>query len=189
MTFKNNDQRKAAFANMNKSKKTLSDSRIKHVNNDEISTKTDAIKTKNKMLQQNPNKKDSMPPYDMIREILRKTHDGNDLTVEDLKLTEMAANRELNEQGEVALYKLYENVKNGYKKPWFCGIENLTQDQNGFIYWKGVEVEHYDHDVWQSDGWQKRMKEDANELAQRCKILESRGIKPTTMTAIWNWKG
>lgn len=29
------------------------------------------------------------------------------------------------------------------QKVWFCGCENLTSDSQGYIYWKGVCIEHY----------------------------------------------
>ena len=88
---------------------------------------------------------DNKTPYDMIIEILEKTNDGNDLSPLHLKLVELTANDFLSEAGEIALYELYANVKKGYVKPWFLGVEHMTQDHEGFVYWKGIQVEHYSH--------------------------------------------
>jgi hypothetical protein len=70
-------------------------------------------------------------------EIIRATNDGDDLAPEHLKLVEMAVNGFLNEKGWQAFKDLHEQVKAGYKKPWAFGVENLTQDHEGYIYWKG----------------------------------------------------
>jgi hypothetical protein len=121
------------------------------------------------------------PPYDMILEILQNTHDGEDLTPPHLKLIELASNDMISEAGEVALYELYANVKKGYVKPWFLGVEHMTRDHEGFVYWKGIQVEHYSHmdDI-------QALKE-LKELERRCLILESKGIKVNSSSAIWNW--
>ena len=57
------------------------------------------------------------PPYDDVLEILRATHDGDDLSPIDLKLTELAVNGFLSEKGEEAFRRLLENVRAGYQKP------------------------------------------------------------------------
>jgi len=116
--------------------------------------------------------------------ILRKTNDGDDLAPEHLKLLEMAVNGFLNAVGDVAFHELYQNVMSGYKKPWFHGIENMTNDHIGYVYWKGTVVEHYDL-YW---AYSAEAKVAAQELSRRCKILEERGITPTTTTAIWTWE-
>jgi hypothetical protein len=85
-------------------------------------------------------------------EIIRATHDGDDLAPPDLKLVELAVNGWLNEAGEVAFAELLANVRRGYKPPWFMGIEHMTRDHQRYVYWKGQRVEHYDHDFWQQDG-------------------------------------
>ena len=130
---------------------------------------------------------DNKTPYDMIIEILEKTNDGNDLSPLHLKLVELTANDFLSEAGEIALYELYANVKKGYVKPWFLGVEHMTRDHEGFVYWKGIQVEHYDHDHWCSEGYQERMFNDAKEIERRCKILESADLKVNSMNTVWNW--
>lgn len=121
-------------------------------------------------------------PHDLAHEILQKTNDGNDLAPQHLSLLQGAVNGNLTEKGIEAFKKLHKEVLAGYTKPWYHGIKNMTQDHEGFIYWRGIEVEHYSHDSYES------AEKSAKELERRCKILESKGIKPTSSTAIWKWK-
>ena len=118
---------------------------------------------------------------DLSCEILQKTHDGDDLTPEHLKLIENGVNGFLTEKGKAALIELHESVKKGYVKPWFLGVENFTQDLEGYVYFKGVHVEHYSHMT--HDEALKELKE----LEKRCLYLESKGIEPNSKTAIWGW--
>ena len=121
-------------------------------------------------------------------EIVRATHDGDDLAPPDLKLVEIAVKGWLNEAGEVAFAKLLANVRAGYKPPWLMGIEHTTRDHQRYVYWKGNQVEHYDHDVWQQDGWRERMKADAEELARRCRWLEENGKEVNTANVLAKWE-
>lgn len=120
--------------------------------------------------------------YDLVGEILQKTNDGDDLAPCHLKFLENGINGYLSEKGEVFLYQLHEQVMKGYKKPWYHGIEHMTQDHEGYIYWKGKQVEHYSHEHYEDAD------RDAKELAERCKLLEKNGLKVSSMNAIWNWK-
>lgn len=120
--------------------------------------------------------------HDMLREILEKTNDGDDLAPEHLRLVEYCANNSLTEKSEIALRKLHQNVMNGYCKPWYHGIKNMTQDHEGFIYWKGIRVEHYSFDEY---GKADRA---AKELEKRCKALEEQGITPTARTVLGGMK-
>jgi hypothetical protein len=114
-------------------------------------------------------------------DILRATKDGEELAPPDLKLIELAVNGQLNEAGEAAFMELHRNATKpkGYTVPWFLGTEHMTRDQQRYIYWKGVRIEHYDHDVWKQEGWRERMKADAEALASLCLALEAQGITPT----------
>ena len=76
--------------------------------------------------------------------ILEKTNDGNDLTPQHLKLTENAVNGFLNEKGLEAFEELYKTVEAGeYKRPAYLGVEFMDRDQEGYVYFKGEDVEHY----------------------------------------------
>ena len=70
-------------------------------------------------------------------EVLHATNDGDDLAPMDLKLVELAVNGFLNEAGWEAFRKLNDRVNQGYKPPWFHGIENMLRTQQGDILWKG----------------------------------------------------
>ena len=120
---------------------------------------------------------------DKACEILQKTNDGDDLDPQHLKLLEMAVNGFLNDEGKAAFEELYTKVQAGYQKPWFLGIEHLTRDHVGYVLWKGKRVEHYDS-PW---AYSAKAKKSAEEVARRCRILESRGEIPTTHNVIWTW--
>ena len=98
---------------------------------------------------------------EMACEILQATNDGVDLDPQHLWLVQEWVNETLNEKGEQTFHELYQNVKQGYKPPWFHDIENLLRCQNGYVYWKGKQVEHYDSPwAYSSEG-----KKSAEELA------------------------
>ena len=118
--------------------------------------------------------------HDKSLVILEKTEDGNKLADSDLNLVEGAVNGFLSTRGEVVFHQLYQKILDGdYELPWFCEVENLTRGTNGdrSVFWKGVRVEHYDHDFWGSEDWKKRMQEDAQRLGKICQYLEDSGIE------------
>ncbi|MBA7710597.1 hypothetical protein ES703_119542 [subsurface metagenome] len=120
---------------------------------------------------------------DMALEIIRQTNDGDDLSPGDLALVESAVNGFLSESGEIAFQELHKKVLEGYSPPWFHGIEHMTIDHAGYVYWKGVQVEHYGP----GNPYSAKMKQATEEIARRCRILEERGRQPTVGTAVWNW--
>lgn len=123
---------------------------------------------------------------DMAIQILRMTDDGDKLDARDLKLLENAVNGFLNEVGYEHFTKLYTQViKGNYSLPWFHGIEHLTIDQEGYVYWKDQHVEHYDI-PW---AYGEEAGKQAKELERRCKLLEVAGKEVNTVTAIWAWEG
>lgn len=121
---------------------------------------------------------------DKACEILRRTNDGDDLSPEHLWLIQEMVNGHLNELGEQEFEKLYRSVLAGYRKPWFHGIEHLTSDHEGYVRWKGEVVEHYDS-PWR---WTEEARKQAEEVARRCRHLESIGVAPSTATVIWLWE-
>ena len=116
--------------------------------------------------------------------ILQATNDGDDLDPSHLKLLENAVNGFLNELGEAAFEELYQSALKGYKKPWFHGIENMTIDNDGFVKWRGKNVEHYTL----SWAYSIEARDQALELARRCVILEARGETPTMARTVWTWE-
>lgn len=116
-------------------------------------------------------------------EILQATNDGDNLDPQHLKLVELAVNGLLNEAGKAAFAELLANVRSGYTKPWFHGIEHLTRDHEGYVRWKGHAVEHYEPTYASTADAQK----EAGEIARRCRIIEARGQTPNTGNVIWSW--
>ena len=71
---------------------------------------------------------------------------------------------------------------------WFFGIPNMTRDDyQGGVYWKGIPVEHYDHDYFgyndDNDDWVNKMREDAKKLERKILELEAKNI-PVNMTTV-----
>jgi len=117
--------------------------------------------------------------------ILQKTNDGGDLDPGHLYLVQSAVNGILTEKGKQAFEDLCRQVEAGYKKPWFHGIEHMTRDHEGYIYWKGKHVEHYS--FYGPKAWEEEGKE-AQELARRCRHLESIGVEVNYSHAVWTWE-
>jgi len=120
---------------------------------------------------------------DLAIEIIKSTNDGNDLDIFDLLLVENAVNGNLSKIEKKFIKKLFENVKKGYIKPYLHKINNLTINNEGFVFWKNHQVEHYTIPwAYTDDG-----KKCALELADRCKEIEIKGEIPTIEKVIWNW--
>jgi hypothetical protein len=113
-------------------------------------------------------------------EILQRTHDGDDLAPQHLKLIELAVNDMLTEIGQVAFEQLYTLATGGtYVEPWYHDIEYLLKDHHRYVYWKGVQVDHYSFDKYED------AHEAALELADRCRTLEMLGIPVSTAHQAW----
>ncbi len=118
--------------------------------------------------------------YNNCQTILRHTDDGDALFASDLKLVQNAANGLLSSEGKVALRRLRCQCETGkyLEGPPVCGVENLTRGrgEDRRVFWKGIVVEHYDHDFWCYEGWQEEMIKDAQQLGRVCQYLEEHGI-------------
>ena len=113
-------------------------------------------------------------------DILQRTRDGDDLAPEHLSLIELAVNDTVSEVGEIAFERLYTQVAGGtYVQPWYHGIENLRKDHRGYVYWKGVQVDHFSFDKYEE------AHEAAIELADRCRTLEMLGLPVSTAHQAW----
>ncbi len=122
-----------------------------------------------------------MDTHDKAIEILRKTHDGDALAPNHLHLIQLVVNCEVDEAQIKAFEDLYIQVsEDRYSIPWLQGIEYMTT-RDGFIYYKGHEVEHYDYP------YDPKNRDDLLELAQRCQHLESLGVPLDTGKVIWRW--
>ena len=113
-------------------------------------------------------------------EILQRTRDGDDLAPEHLSLIELAVNDMVSEAGQIAFERLYGDVAGGsYVQPWYHGIEHLRKDHRGYVYWKGVQVDHFSFDRYEE------AREAAIELADRCRTLEMLGLPVSTAHQAW----
>lgn len=121
---------------------------------------------------------------DRAIEILQRTHDGEDLAPHHLSLLQSAVNGFLTNAGEAAFEDLYRQALKGYVKPWLCGVEHLTLDHQGYVYWKGKIVEHYTVRSMSA----QHLQAVARELGERCQHLESIGVEPDINTVIWCWE-
>ena len=63
--------------------------------------------------------------------------------------------------------------------------ERLRIEHDGFVFWKGIEIEHFSGSLlYDSD----ESKAQAFDLIKRCETIESRGETVNTRSVIWNWK-
>lgn len=116
--------------------------------------------------------------------ILQATHDGDDLAPTDLQLVELAVNGQLAENRQEQFASLYEAcARDEYSQPWFHGIKHMTIDLSGWIYWKGTPVECYHLEY----AYSVEASEDAQEIAERCRHLQSIGEVPNMSKVIWHW--
>jgi hypothetical protein len=117
----------------------------------------------------------SMSTCDKVLAILHATNDGSQLAPKHLSLTNYAVMDGLTPEGVLLFENLYKKVcvDNSYDntKVYFWDIEHLTNDHEGFVYWKGHQVEHYS--FRDGDAEYKA----AQELAKDCLELESRGME------------
>ncbi len=117
-----------------------------------------------------------------VLQILKTTNDGDDLDPGHLYLLQEAVNRNLTPTGVEAFVALHYQVMTGYKKPWLHGVEHLTIDHEGYVYWKGQRVEHYTMSMLSG------MRSQAQELGRWCRILEANGIGISVGSAVWYWE-
>ena len=120
-----------------------------------------------------------MSAIDKCLAILRATHDGDDLAGWHMGLIQLCVNGDANEAGLAELDTIYQQVTGpGYTRPWHCCVEHVTKDTEGFIYWKGAQVEHFSHMTYEEEC------EETAKLAQRCLSLEKKGVK-VNGSALW----
>lgn len=113
-------------------------------------------------------------------QILQLTDDGNKLSPRQLHLLESAVNNILSEAGQQEFNNLYLYVLQGDYKQWFHDIEYLDKSHQGYVYWKGILIEHYSYQDYEKE------KADAQRLASKCKYLESINVKVSSQN-LWDW--
>jgi hypothetical protein len=119
--------------------------------------------------------------HEQVHAILCGTDDGDGLDRFGLWLVQEGCNGHLNETGLKALAAIAEQVKAGtYRKPWFHGVENLTQDHEGYVYWRGKQIEHFSY----RDSAPEAVA--ARRLGRACVEMETAGL-PVTVANWFAW--
>lgn len=110
---------------------------------------------------------------EMSLEILERTRDGNDLEPFHLSLVQAAVNNHLTPHGIGAFRAVYDAVASGhYTKPWLAGVEHVTRDHQGYIYWKGTRIEHFTFSVMDAN----QLRQTTQHLAEKCRHIEALGL-------------
>lgn len=122
-----------------------------------------------------------MNHIDKALTILERTQDGDLLAQKDLVLVEGAVNGQLNKHGDAALEALMASVTDGSYFNRFRDLKDighLTRDSRGFVFWKGVQVEHFSH----RDPHEMALA--AQALADKCQKLEALGFPVNGRTVL-----
>ena len=115
--------------------------------------------------------------------ILEATSDGESLGPRDLYLLQLAVNKDLSDVGMKRFNTLHQEVMAGtYTPPWLHGVEHITKDHEGYVYYKGKSVEHFS--FGENSAGEKAA---AENLQKKCKLLESRGVQINTTNAVWRF--
>lgn len=123
-----------------------------------------------------------MALIDTCLNVLSLSNDGEKLSPRDLKFIENTVNFGCIESGEVYLYEMESKLEKGiYAKSWAFDVEDITQDHEGYIYYKEHHVEHYSHDDY------NEARKAALELRERCQLLEKNNVKVSATSAVWQW--
>lgn len=70
-------------------------------------------------------------------------------------------------------------------EPLYGLDERLRIEYDGYVYWKGISIDHYSHGaLYDTD----ENKAQARELIRRCEYLEARGVQVSCGSVIWNWE-
>lgn len=64
--------------------------------------------------------------------------------------------------------------------------ERLRIEYDGFVFWKGIEIEHFSGSLLYDTEESKVV---ARDLIHRCETIEARGEEVNSRSVIWNWKG
>ncbi len=122
---------------------------------------------------------------DQALQILRLTHDGDDLAPRDLALLEHVVNHgaaTLSESGAKYWEGMYTRVVAGtYAAPWLHGIPELTRDHDGSVRWRGRSVEHFSFRDPVAE------KAAAEKTAAGCMRLERDGLRVTSGALLDLW--
>jgi hypothetical protein len=117
-------------------------------------------------------------------EILRDSRDGEDLDPAHLSLVEAAVNNNLTERGVQVFHQLHAEVTSRkYIKPWLCGVEHVTRDLQGYVYWKKNRIEHFTFSAMDA----VHLKAITKRLAEKCRHIEALGLPVCGSTYFNSW--
>lgn len=121
---------------------------------------------------------------DQSIEILRHSRDGEDLEPAHLSLVQAAVNNNLTERGVQAFHQIHADVTSGkYIKPWLCGVEHVTRDLQGYVYWKGNRIEHFTYSAMDA----AQLNAITRRLAEKCRHIEALGLPVCGSTYFNSW--
>lgn len=120
---------------------------------------------------------------DKALKIIQNTNDGDELSPNHLYIVQQVVNGLATEYELETFNKIHEDVVNGcYKKPWLCGIEHMTADHEGYIYYKGHRVEHYSFEGFKS---RQKLIDELTWLQDKCIHAEKLRLPINTLIIIW----
>src|ERR1043166_9453559 len=70
-----------------------------------------------------------------------------------------------------------------YAKPWLRGVEHVTRDHSGNVFWKGVPIEHFSFHIMSRE----RLEACTQRLAAKCRHLEALGLPVSSSSYLNNW--
>lgn len=117
--------------------------------------------------------------------ILEKDPDGTQMAPGHVGFVVYAMQNELDGGQKQQLDELYRQVIGGtYHKPWHLGVEHMTIDGDGIVYFKGQVAEYYNRNLMNM----LNMRSDLVQLQQECLFLEAKGIPITASSSLsCNW--
>lgn len=116
--------------------------------------------------------------------ISEATNDGRALTEEDSDLLWRAYNDRLDAAGQQEFDRLHDDVVNSrydMSRMWLLGVENVTRDDMGYVYWRGKNIEHFSHDD------PNAMRIAAQSLSLVCRYLERTGCQVNSSSYFQAW--
>lgn len=114
--------------------------------------------------------------------ILEKDPDGTQLAPGHVGFVVYAMQNELDSGQKKQLDDLYRQVTGGtYQKPWHLGVEHMTVDGDGIVYFKGQVAEYYNRNLMNM----LNMRSDLVNLQQACLFLEEKGGPITASSSLF----
>jgi len=119
-----------------------------------------------------------MTNKEKVIRILELTENGINLSLSQFQMLEFISKnaKTLDLKQQQDFDELYQKVLNNDYKEFFHGIENVTQNSEGYVYWKGVPIDEFYHIN------KNKEKKSAQDLARRCNQIESKGKKVSALT-------